>query len=350
VSNGAWDNGPTAYSYEWEDCDSSGTVCTAIAGAPSSSYKLQASDVGSTIVAVVTASNSGGQGSATSATVGPVLPAAPVATAGSGPTISGVAQQGDTLSVSNGAWTNGPTKYSYVWQDCNSSGTPCSPISGATSSSYTLQASDVGSYMSATVTATNSGGIGSATSATVGAVLPAPPVVTAGSGPVMTGTAQQGDTLKVSNGAWSNGPTQYSYAWRDCNSSGTSCSPITGATSSTYTLQPLDVGSYVAATVTASNSGGQGSSTVTTTGAVLPAAPVATPGSGPTITGTAQQRDTLSLSNGGWSNGPTQYSYAWKDCNSLGTSCSLIGGATVEQLHGSGVGRRVRCGRDGDCI
>jgi hypothetical protein len=328
VSNGTWGNGPTAYAYEWEDCDSSGTVCGAIAGATSSSYKLQASDVGSTIVAVVTASNSGGQGSATSATVSPVLPAAPVVTSGSGPVMTGTAQQGDTLKVSNGAWNNGPTQYAYAWEDCNSSGTSCSPITGAASSAYTLQASDVGSFVAATVTASNAGGQGSATVATTAAVLPAAPVVTPGSGPAITGTAQQGDTLNVSNGAWSNSPTQYSYVWKDCNSSGTSCSPITGATSSSYTIQASDVGSFVAATVTASNAGGQGSATVATTAAVLPAAPVVTPGSGPAITGTAQQGNTLNVSNGGWSNTPTQYSYVWKDCNSSGTSCSPIGGAT----------------------
>ena len=59
------------------------------------------------------------------------------------PVISGSAQQGDTLSASNGSWSNSPSSYLYQWQDCSSS-TSCASISGATSSTYTLASSDVG--------------------------------------------------------------------------------------------------------------------------------------------------------------------------------------------------------------
>ena len=140
------------------------------------------------------------------------------------PGITGTAQQGDTLSVSDGTWSNNPTAFSYVWQDCDSSGTTCLPISGATSSSYTLRASDVGSKVLAVVTASNAGGQNSVTSAVVGPVLPAAPVDSIAPG--ISGTAQQGNTLTVSDGVWSNNPTAFTYAWQDCNSSGTTCSAI----------------------------------------------------------------------------------------------------------------------------
>ena len=32
-SHGSWTNSPTAYGYQWEDCDSAGNSCTAITGA-----------------------------------------------------------------------------------------------------------------------------------------------------------------------------------------------------------------------------------------------------------------------------------------------------------------------------
>jgi hypothetical protein len=192
---------------------------------------LSAADVGQLVSVTVTASNSAGQALVTSGTVGPVLPAAPVDT--TAPGITGTAQQGATLGTSNGLWTNSPTAYSYAWGDCNSSGSSCSAIAGATSSTYTLTAADVSKYMSVTVTASNSGGHGSVTSASVGPVLPPPPVNTAA--PTVSGTDEQGDTLSVSSGTWDNSPTGFAYAWMVCNSSGNSCSPIAGATFPAYT-------------------------------------------------------------------------------------------------------------------
>src|SRR6185312_16009054 len=133
-------------------------------------------------------------------------------------------QQGVTLSVSNGTWNNNPTGFAYVWEDCSGSGTNCTPIAGATSSTYTLKAADVGGTIIAQVTASNAGGQGSATSAAVGPVVPLAPTI--GTAPGITGTAQQGRTLTVTNGTWGNNPTKFTYAWQDCDSSGSNCSSI----------------------------------------------------------------------------------------------------------------------------
>ena len=84
----------------------------------------------------------GGIDPATSEPLGRVLPAAPVDT--TAPGISGTAQQGDTLTGAPGFWNNSPTGYRYGWQDCIGRGTGCAAIAGATSSTYTLHASDVG--------------------------------------------------------------------------------------------------------------------------------------------------------------------------------------------------------------
>src|SRR3984885_340461 len=97
--------------------------------------------------------------------------AAPAAPSNSGvPVVSGSAVEGQTLSTSNGSWSNSPTSFGYQWQDCNSSGGSCANIAGATSASYTLGSGDVGDTVRSVVTAKNSGGSGSATSAVTSAV------------------------------------------------------------------------------------------------------------------------------------------------------------------------------------
>ena len=172
ASSGSWSDSPSSYGYQWQDCISSSS-CSNISGATGSSYTLQSSDVGKTIDVVVTATNGGGSASATSAQTGTApRPAAPVNSAV--PTVSGTAQQGDTLTASNGSWSNSPSSYGYQWQDCVSSSS-CSNVSGATGSSYVLQSSDVGDTVDVVVTASNAGGSGSASSAQTG-------VVTAGGG------------------------------------------------------------------------------------------------------------------------------------------------------------------------
>ena len=249
VSNGSWTNSPTSYTYAWNDCTSSD--CTAISGATSSSYTLQSSDIGNTIEAVVTATNSYGSTSEASSPSGTVAGLAPINT--NAPALSGSAVQGQTLSVSNGSWTNTPTSYTYAWEDCTTPG--CVTISGATSSSYTLQSTDTGDTIEAVVTATNSYGSASETSAPSSTVT-GPPVDE--TPPAITGTPVEGQQLTATAGTWSD-PTSYSYQWEDCD--GSTCTPIAGATSSTYTLQPSDVGSTVEVVVTATDSDGSTSAT-----------------------------------------------------------------------------------------
>jgi Protein of unknown function (DUF4038)/Putative collagen-binding domain of a collagenase len=158
ANHGTWSNSPTSYGYQWQDCSSS---CSDISGATGSTYVLGSSDVGDTIDVVVTATNAAGSGTATSAKTATVTAPSPPVVGSPGPSISGTAQQGDTLTANHGSWSNSPTGYGYQWQDCSSS---CSNISGATGSSYVLGASDVGDTIDVVVTATNAGGSGTATS------------------------------------------------------------------------------------------------------------------------------------------------------------------------------------------
>ena len=276
----------------------------------------------------MTAINSAGTGQATSAATGvvtvPVQP--PVNT--EAPSIGGQTLVGDTLSAANGSWSNGPTGFAYQWQDCNSSGTNCSNVSGATGSSYKLTSSDAGSTIDVVVTASNSAGSGQATStATAVVTVPVQPPANT-SLPTIAGQTVVGDTLTAANGSWSNRPTAFVYQWQDCNSSGTNCSSISGATGSSYKLASGDAGSTVEVAVTAINSAGSGQATSAATAVVT--VPVQPPVNTalPTIAGQTVVGDTLTAGNGSWSNGPTGFAYQWQDCNSSGTNCSNISGAT----------------------
>ena len=80
ASAGSWEGTPPlSYSYQWEDCNTSGNACSNISGATHDTHKLTSSDVGHTLRVVVTASNSSGSTNAFSAATATVLAAqAPV--------------------------------------------------------------------------------------------------------------------------------------------------------------------------------------------------------------------------------------------------------------------------------
>jgi RHS repeat-associated protein len=59
TTNGSWSGSPAGYAYQWEDCNSAGEACTPIAGATNQNYTPSQSDAGHTLVAQVTATNSG---------------------------------------------------------------------------------------------------------------------------------------------------------------------------------------------------------------------------------------------------------------------------------------------------
>lgn len=120
------------------------------------------------------------------------------------PAITGSAVQGQTLTTSNGTWTNSPTSYKYQWSRCNSSGVSCSQISGATGQSYLLAGADVGFTLRAAVTATNSVGSSTATSAATGVVQS----TGGGSGVVLVQSAAvQAGSAKSAAVAFSSGNT-----------------------------------------------------------------------------------------------------------------------------------------------
>ncbi len=343
ASTGAWSGGPTSFSYQWQDCSSSGKDCSNVSGAIASSYQLASSDVGHTVRVVVTASNEGGATAASSAVTGTVVssePPPPAPTNTVLPSVSGSGVEGQTLSASTGSWTGSPTSYAYQWEDCNTAGGSCSNVGGAISSSYKLAAGDVGHTVRVVVTASNAGGSTPASSAATAVVVPVPPSNTVL--PSIGGSVVEGQTLSASTGSWTGSPTSYGYQWEDCNTAGGSCSTVSGATSSSYKLAAGDVGHTVRVVVTASNAGGSTPASSAATAVVVPLPPGNTVL--PSVSGLAVEGETLSATNGSWTGSPTSYAYQWEDCNTVGGSCSNIGGATSAsyKLAAGDVGHTVR--------
>ena len=339
--NGEWTNSPTGYTYKWLQCESLGGGCLPISGATGQTYTPVAGDVGHTIRVEETASNESGPGTpAISEPTAVIKSAVPVNT--KLPTITGTPQQGKKLTEHNGEWTNNPTGYTYKWLQCESSGNNCAAISGATTQAYTPVAADVGHTIRVEETASNSGGPGTpATSEPTAVIKQAVPVNT--KLPTITGTAQQGKELNEVHGEWTNSPTGYTAKWLQCNSSGASCTAISGATTQAYTPGAGDVGHTIRVEETASNSGGSGApATSEPTGVIKPAAPVNT--KLPSITGTSQQGKELTEVHGEWTNSPTGYSYLWQQCDGSGNNCTTIAGATAQSytLAAGDVGHTIR--------
>src|SRR5919197_5345594 len=89
--------------------------------------------------------------------------------------------------------------------------------------------------------------------------------------PTISGTLVFGSTLTATAGSW-NGVSisSYAYQWKRCDLGGNSCSSLSGATQSTYTLGSTDVGTTMRVSVTATNKNGAATATSNQTGVVAP--------------------------------------------------------------------------------
>jgi hypothetical protein len=92
------------------------------------------------------------------------------------PSIAGAPEEGQTLSVAQGEWSNAPTSLAEQWARCNAAGYGCVPVAGATGSSYKLTAADAGSSIRVQESAINGVGEGpaaaSAPTSPVGSSVP----------------------------------------------------------------------------------------------------------------------------------------------------------------------------------
>ena len=246
------------------------------------------------------------------------------------PQVTGNAVAGDTLTTDNGSWTNNPVPpFVYDWQRCDSGGSNCADIPGATNQNYQLTSDDISHTVRSCVTAHNNAGSSSAACSTTTAVVTAPPSPVNTAAPTISGTAAQGRQLTIAdNGTWSNNPTSFSDQWQRCDSAGNNCSDIGGATNSVYTLTGDDVGGKVRVVVTAHNANPTATSAPSSPSDVVVGAP-ASPSPGPSISGTPKSGETLTADRGTWPNdAANSYAYQWERCDSGGGNCADIAGAT----------------------
>ncbi len=253
VSNGVWEGDPISFAYGWQRC--ADTTCTGIVDAAGAEYTLTAEDIGHTLIAVVTATNGFGSTEAVTSSTGVIqpTPTAPVNT--EAPIVTGQAQEGQTLNVTDGAWTGQPApSYAYQWQRCVDQ--VCADIPGATDPTYAVTGQDVQATIQAVVIATNIGGSAQATSAPTATVLPIPEAVPTNTAvPTVTGTIRVGQSLTGTLGTWDGYPAPtLSPEWQRCLDD--TCVAIDGATQSSYTLTVQDIGQKLRLRVLGTNPAG----------------------------------------------------------------------------------------------
>ena len=216
---GTWaGSGAITYTYQWLRCDGVGGSCAAIIGQTSATYTVTGIDASATLRATVTAADSDGSTSATT------IPTAVITTPPSPPshttaaTISGAAQQGQSLLASPGNWNGAaPITFSYRWLRCDKSGNHCGYITSPSPvASYLVGPSDVGGTLRVEVTATNAVGHTTSTSGQTAPVIAAPSATgcgkTGGTIPVASVTPPARlsiDQMQVSPGAISFGTTVF---------------------------------------------------------------------------------------------------------------------------------------------
>jgi hypothetical protein len=166
--------------------------------------------------------------------------------------------------------------------------------------------------------------------------------------PAISGRAEQGRTLRASNGSWTGTqPISFAYQWVRCGPNGGrpdggDCAILSGATSRDYRLTAADVDFRMRIRVTASNP--EGSKTVASnpTGVVV-GPPVNTVT--PAVRGTMLVGQVITADPGTWTGREgISFSYQWLRCNTQGGDCVAIGGATSRnyRLTSSDVNHKIR--------
>ena len=147
--------------------------------------------------------------------------------------------------------------------------------------------------------------------------------------PSISGSARDGSLLHATHGGWNGNPTSFAYQWQRCDAQAGNCNAIAGATSDTYTVGTGDVDNRLRVQVTATNSSGSGVAVSRPTDVVKATGSAPKNTGAPTISGTTQEGNTLTVHAGSWSGNPQpSFSYQWERCVGTGGGCAAISGAT----------------------
>lgn len=169
------------------------------------------------------------------------------------PSISGTLVEGQTLTGTDGTWSDSPTAYARQWLRNGV------VIAGATNSTYVLTFSDIGQTLTFRVVAGNTAGDG------VAAISAATGVVSASSIPpsavtnVTAGTATSStQPLTWTAPATGSGPITYTVAYRLGSSTGSYTTFATGVTGTSTTVTGLNPSTAYDYQITPTNGAGSG--------------------------------------------------------------------------------------------
>ncbi|MBH4210748.1 BapA prefix-like domain-containing protein [Pseudomonas aeruginosa] len=219
-----------------------------------------------TVVNVVARDAAGNSSPPASVTVDAVAPATPTVDPSNGTTLSGTAEPGATVTLTDG------------------NGNPIGQVTADGSGNWTFTPSTPlpnGTVVNATAT-DPSGNASSPASVTVDAVAPATPVVNPSNGSTLSGTAEPGATVTLTDG------------------SGNPIGQVTADGSGNWSFTPgtpLPNGTVVNATATDASGNTSAGSSVTVD-SVAPATPVVNPSNGTTLSGTAEPGSSVTLTDG----------------------------------------------------
>ena len=219
-----------------------------------------------TVVNVVARDAAGNSSPATSITVDGVAPSAPVVEPSNGSELSGTAEPGSSVTLTDG--NGNPIGQTTADANGNWSFTPSTPLPDGTVVNVVARDAAGNSSPPASVT--------------VDAVAPATPTVDPSNGTTLSGTAEPGATVTLTDG------------------NGNPIGQVTADGSGNWSFTPstpLADGTVVNATATdpAGNTGGQGSTTVD---AIAPATPTVNLSNGSSLSGTAEPGSTVILTDG----------------------------------------------------
>ncbi|HBO9291675.1 TPA: BapA prefix-like domain-containing protein, partial [Pseudomonas aeruginosa] len=219
-----------------------------------------------TVVNVVARDAAGNSSPPASVTVDAVAPATPTVDPSNGTTLSGTAEPGSSVTLTDG------------------NGNPIGQVTADGSGNWTFTPSTPlpnGTVVNATAT-DPSGNASSPASVTVDAVAPATPVVNPSNGTTLSGTAEPGATVTLTDG------------------NGNPIGQVTADGSGNWSFTPgtpLANGTVVNATAS-DPTGNTSAPASTTVDSVAPAAPVVNPSNGAEISGTAEPGATVTLTDG----------------------------------------------------
>ena len=300
------------FSYQWIGND--GSSDTDIAGATDSGYMLVAGDEGQTIKVRVSFTDDAGNEEALTSAATEAVAAKANSLATGEPSISGTARVGDTLTVDTSgiADADGLENATFSYQWVGNDGSSDTDITGATDTSYTLVADDVGQTIKVRVSFSDDAGNETTLTSTATEAVAARPNTSATGRPSISGTVRVGEVLTADTSgiADDDGLTNVSYGYQWV-AGGTD---LGGATGSTYTLTASEQGKTIRVRVSfTDDAGNQESLTSAATDevAVRPNSPAT---GQPIISGTVQVGDTLTADTAGIgdADGLTNVSYRYQ--------------------------------------